>query len=140
MDVIYLGLSELRKLMESPLDSDIVSIDDIIRCISTVEVFYEVECIKKTDISAQALKLVKNGGCQLYGAIDSGYIVTADLNIDSLENGLFKVGEDYYSFEFWDDAIQSTVEPAISVKMISLRSFDLIWGTDLYSSTISNHV
>ena len=136
MDLIYLGLSELRELMGSPANPDMVRIDDTIKCISTVEIFYEAECIKKDDISAQALKLVKNGGCELYGAIDCGNVVPADLNIDSLENGLFKVGEDYYSFEFWDDAIKPTVDPATSVKMISLRSFDLIWGTDLCSSEI----
>lgn len=140
MDVIYLRLSELRKLMESPLGSDIMRVDDTIKCICTGEVFYEVECIKKDDISTQALKLVKNRGCELYSAIACGYIVTADLSIDSLEKGLFKVGEDYYSFELWDDAMQATIDPATSIKMISLRSFDLIWGTDLYTSAINNRV
>ena len=104
----------------------------------TVEEFYLIECIKKEDISAQVLRLVRNRKCQLYSAIDCGYIVTADLSIDSLENGLFKVGEDYYSFELWDDAINLTVDPATSAKMISLRSFDLIWGTSLYANTMSN--
>lgn len=138
MDVIYLRLSELQKLIESPILSDRVKLDDTIKCISSVEILYEVERIKKGDISALALKLVKTKTCELYNAIDCGYVVPADLNINSLENGLFKVGEDYYSFDLWDDAVQLMVDPATSIKMISLRSFDSVWGTDLCSGVKNN--
>ena len=140
MEVRYLPLSRLRKLMGLHFGSDIVLRYDTIECICSSEVLYQVELMKKTHESTQALQLVKNRECQLYAAMANGFVVAADLSIDSLGDGLFEVGEDYHSVELWEEAIQSRIDPAAAVKMVSLRSFDLAWGTDLCTIASSSRV
>ena len=140
MEVRYLPLSRLQRLIRLPFSSDIVARDDTIECVCSSEVLCQVERMKKAYMSTQLLQLVKNKTCQLYAAIASGYVVTADLSIDSLGNGLFEVSEDYHSFELWEEVLQSSTDPAAAVKMVSLRSFDLTWGTDLCSIAASTRV
>jgi len=139
MEAIYLSLPELRELMKTSINSSVARTEDAIRCISTVDIFYEVEHIKKDNMAHPILKLMKSRECKLHGAINCGYLVTADLNSYSLEDGLFKVGDDFYSFEFWEDTVLPATDPAHSARLISLRSFDAIWGTGFHVDTADNY-
>ena len=139
MEVIYLSLPELRELMKTSINSSVARTEDAIRCISTADIFCEVERTKKDNMAHPTLRLIKRRECKLHSAINCGYLVTADLNSYSLEDGLFEMGDDFYSFEFWEDAVLPATDPAHSVRLISLRSFDANWGTGFHLATTDNY-
>lgn len=132
MELAHLTLIELRQLMKSErVDPYQPTNDDQIKCICSTDLFCEAENIRKKDSNLHTLNPLKTRSCNLYAAVESGYVQIIDLDQYCLENGLFEVSEDFYKFEIWQSAVDPASDPAQSARVVSLRTFDKSWGSNL---------
>lgn len=140
MEFIHLTLNELQDLMKKERDNPYRPKNNYqIKCISSTDLFYEIEQLRKNLLGISKLNAVKENTCNLYAARDSGYVQIIDLDSYYLENGLFEVGEDYYTCDIWQPAINSSISPTQSATIVSLRAFDNFFGSNLYETYISAH-
>lgn len=108
---------------------------DSFRCLSTTDLYLEIDRIKKRNISDPSLNLTKTKSCELYYAVEIGYVQMADLDRDALVIGLFDTDSSSYDTQLWQEAIDQQISPAESTRLICMKYFDHIWYTQLLFET-----
>ncbi len=132
MKLTHLTLIELRQLIRSErVDPYHPTNDGQIKCVCSTDLFYEVEIIQKRGTNPRALGSLKTRSCNLFAAMEYGYVQMLDLDQYSLEHGLFENIENSYNFEIWQSAVSQRSDPAQSARMVSLKAFDKSWGSNL---------
>lgn len=132
MEIAHLTLIELRQLIRSErVDPYHPTNDDQIKCVCSTDLFCEAETIKKRKTNPSTLDSLRTRSCNLFAAMEYGYVQMLDLDQYSLEKGLFEDIEDSYKFEIWQSAVDRRNDPAQSARMVSLKAFDKSWGTNL---------
>lgn len=128
-----LSLAELRKLIRSRSNTK----DTVNKCVCMIDLFYEVEKVKKRNMGSKLWNSIRRNDSNLHYRVSTGNIVTLDLDHSSLEQGLFEMSDDHKSLCLWEPAAKTTIPPEDSVRLVSLRYFDICYGTDLCDSALT---
>ncbi len=133
MDESILSLAELRKLIRSRSNTT----DTVSKCVCIIDLFCEVEKVKKRNIGSRLWNSIRRNDSNLHYRVRTGNIVALDLDHSSLEQGLFEMSDDYKTLGLWEPAAKTTIPPEDSVRLVSLRYFDICYGTDLCNSALT---
>ena len=82
-------------------------------------------------MGSQVWNLILNDDTNLHHRIYKENVITLDLDLNSLEQGLFEVSEDYKTLSLWETAATTAIPPEDSVRLVSFRYFDICYETDL---------
>jgi len=134
-DIKMMDIRELQELIRTPASGNVV-IDNILKCITAVDVLLEIEHIKKHKPGSSLLRILKEQKSKFHEACNKGYVQVAALDTNAVQNGLFEVGDDFFSAQFWQKVINGGTDPAYSVRLISLRSYDKNCGTQFHFEMI----
>ena len=134
-DIVLMDLRELQDLVRTPAKGSVV-ISSILKCISTVDIFLEIEQIRKHGYRNRVLRIIKEEKSGFHEACYSGYLQVAMLDTNAILNGLFVTSDDFSNVQFWGDAIEHGTDPAYSVRLISLKSYDMNCGTQFHQETM----
>jgi hypothetical protein len=82
------------------------------------------------------LKIIKEEKSQFHEACDIGYLQIAMLDTNAIQNGLFIISDDFFNVQLWDGAIKEDTDPAYSIRLVSLKSYDTNCGTQFHLETM----
>ena len=131
MEIVPIGLTELRSLIGTPT-SGTIRVGSTLKCVCAIDLFTEVERIKKRNLSHSTLRIIRERKCMYYEACEKGYVLTAVLDEDAIKDGLFEIVDDFFNAEFWSPAIDPNRDPAYSSRIVALKSYDNIYGTQFH--------
>ena len=134
-DIVLMDLRELQDLVRTPAKGSVV-IGSTLKCISTVDIFLEIEQIKKHGYRNRVLRTIKEEKSGFHEACCIGYLQVAMLDTNAIQNGLFVTSDDFFNVQFWEDAVEHGTDPAYSVRLISLKSYDMNCGTQFHLDTM----
>jgi len=134
-DIVLMDLRELQDLVRTPAKGSVV-ISSTLKCISVVDVFLEIEQIKKHRYRNRILKVIKKEMSEFHEACNIGYLQIAMLDTNAIQNGLFVNSDDFFNVQFWEGAIEQGTDPAYSVRLVSLKSYDMNCGTQFHLETV----
>lgn len=137
IDFVLIGSRELRRLIRTPARGNVV-VEDTVKCVSTVDVLLEIEFIKKRRRRNHILRVIREGKCSFYEALSKGYLQTAMLDANAVQNGLFISSDDFYDVQFWEPAIDRQIDPSYSVRLVSLKAYDMNCGTQFHLEIVGN--
>lgn len=137
MEIELLKITELRRLLNNATIPAYLNSFKVIKYVSAIDIFCEVERIKKREIASPILNRIKSGTCDLFYAINIGCLIVAALNSLSLEDGLFQFSDDYCSVELWETAINRSLDPAQSSILVTLRCYDKWMCSDLSEAALA---
>ena len=95
-----------------------------------------IEQIKKRGYRYRVLKTIKEERSGFHEACNIGYLQVAMLDTNAIQNGLFVTSDDFLNVQFWEDAVEHSTDPAYSVRLISLKSYDMNCGTQFHLETM----
>ena len=130
-DIVLMDLRELQDLVRSTAKGSVV-INSILKCISTADIFLEIEQIKKHGYKNRVLRIIKEEKSGFHEACCVGYLQVAVLDTNAIQNSLFVTSDDFSNIQFWGDAIEHGTDPAYSIRLISLKSYDMNHGTQFH--------
>ena len=130
-DIVLMGLRELRDLIRTRATGNIL-IGNTLKCISAVDVFLEIERIKKRRRRTHVLRIIKEGESRFHEAVHKGYVQIAMLDDNAIQYGLFMSNDDFFTVQFWEPGVDRGTDPAHSARLVSLRSYDIICGTQFH--------
>ncbi len=134
-DIVLMDLRELQDLIRTPAKGSVV-IGSILKCISTVDIFLEIEQIRKHGYRNRVLRIIKEEKSGFHEACYVGYLQVVMLDTNAIQNGLFDTSDDFSNVQFWGDAIEHGTDPAYSARLISLKSYDMTCGTQFHRETM----
>jgi hypothetical protein len=134
-NIVLMDLGELQYLIRNPAKGSI-AIGSTLKCISIADVLLEIEQIKKHGYKNRILRIIKEGISQFHEACDIGYLQIAMLDINAIQNGLFITNDDYFNAQLWEGAVNEDTDPAYSVRLVCLKSYDMNCGTQFHLETI----
>jgi hypothetical protein len=133
--IVLMDLRELQYLIRTPAKGS-TAIGSTLKCISVVDVFLEIEQLKKHGYRNRILKIIKEEKSQFHEACDIGYLQIAMLDTNAIQNGLFIISDDFFNVQLWDGAIKEDTDPAYSIRLVSLKSYDTNCGTQFHLETM----
>lgn len=133
--IVLMDLRELQYLIRAPAEGS-TAIGSTLKCISVVDVFLQIEQIKKHGYKNHILKIIKEKKSQFHEAYDIGYLQIALLDTNAIQNGLFITSDDFFNVQLWEGAIKKETDPAYSVRLVSLKSYDMNCGTQFHLETM----
>lgn len=130
MEVALLSVEDVLKLLVAEYTSAPRS-NDVVPCCSCADAFEATERLKKADGPQDALHRIREGRTALHATLSpSGNLQMAPLDTEALISGLFDHDVDREA-AFWGLALRAAVDPAHSMRLISLRVYDRWFGTAL---------
>lgn len=140
LQVLLIDSEELRRLISTPA-TGVPFVTGTIKCAASVELIFEVEHTKKRLVNSHSvLQNIKGKACRLHDALKEGYLHTAALDTAALKCGLFETSEDFSTVSLWEPAVDRRSDPLRSVRLVSLRSYDIDYGTEFHTEIAAEDV
>jgi hypothetical protein len=124
MNIVLLESGLIRKLLSCE-SSHTELASTSINCCLIGDAFFEVEKLKKR---GHAMAHIRSGASEFQIGVNQNRVFIAPLDSSALQNGLFEENEGIICFHA--DAVNYEYHPYESLGIITLRDFDLTFGTN----------
>ncbi len=124
MDLELASIEKIQDLLKR--DLTVEHRHDEITCCSVADVFLAVERMKKSGKAYDPLTRIKDQKTAFFEAVVNGDLLIASLDTESLQDGLFN-----NRTQLWEPAANHGITPTHSVRLVTLKSFDLRWDSDM---------
>ena len=84
------------------------------------------ENLKKND-EHEVVKNIGKGNSIIDEAIKRGKLQVAILDHDAFKEGVFMPNEDYSEVEFWELAMDGSINPMHTIRMLALKNYSDLW-------------
>jgi hypothetical protein len=100
--------------------------NDSFTCCSVADVFLAVERIKKSSGTYEVIRRIRDYNTTFHATLKDGYLQMISLDAEALQDGLFD-----QRTQLWELAANQRVTPTHSVRLVTLRGFDLRWESNM---------